>query len=218
MAALERATGFSREYAWFLKLDIRKYFDSIPHDRLMAMLARVFKDPDLLDLFRRIIDSHESASGCGLPIGSLMSQHFANLYLDPVDRLVKERLRIPGYVRYMDDMVLWAENRRELVEALGSVRILADDRLGLALKRPEGILNRSAHGVSFCGFRVFPGWRTLGRAGRKRFLSKLRTLERWHAVGRIGGLELQSRATCLCAFACEGNTWQFRFRVLAEPA
>ena len=91
--ASQRARHFARRYAFFLKLDIRKYFDSISHENCCARLARKFKDRRLLDLFDRIIASYESAPGRGVPIGSLTSQHFANFYLGWFDRFVKERLR-----------------------------------------------------------------------------------------------------------------------------
>ena len=76
-----------------------------------SWLARKFKDRRLLDLFGRIIASYEVAPGRGVPIGSLTSQHFANFYLGGLDRFVKERLAAGGYVRYMDDFVVWGEDR-----------------------------------------------------------------------------------------------------------
>jgi hypothetical protein len=62
-----------------------------------------------LDLFGRIVCSFRGGMRRGLPIGSLTSQHLANFYLGWFDRFVKEQLRIRGYVRYMDDMGLWAD-------------------------------------------------------------------------------------------------------------
>ena len=106
VAALQRAQHFARRNPFFLNMDIRKYFDSIPHQRLYEKLCRLFKDSALLELFRQILDSH-SSSQRGLPIGSLTSQHFANFYLGHLDRFVKEHLRVRGYVRYMDDFVIW---------------------------------------------------------------------------------------------------------------
>jgi hypothetical protein len=50
----------------------------------------------------------------GLPIGNLTSQFFANVLLDGVDHFVKEELRIPGYVRYCDDLVLFADDKEAL--------------------------------------------------------------------------------------------------------
>ena len=94
-AAVLRAT-YSRRHEWCVHLDLRKYFDSIPHARLSAMLRTRFKDARLLELFDRIIGSFRGAEGVGLPIGSLTSQHFANFYLGPCDRFVKESLGVPG--------------------------------------------------------------------------------------------------------------------------
>ena len=88
-AAIARAHIFTRRQSWFLKLDVRKYFDSVPHARLKSYLERRFKDPRLLELLKRIIACYRGELGIGLPIGSLTSQHFANFYLGWLDRYVK---------------------------------------------------------------------------------------------------------------------------------
>lgn len=90
LAALETARRHCRKFPYFLKLDIRKYFDSVGHDCLIGQLHRVFKDAALLRLLEGIVRSFETAPGCGLPIGNLTSQHFANLYLGLLDRLLAE--------------------------------------------------------------------------------------------------------------------------------
>lgn len=86
--AIARARDYQRSHQWFLKLDVRKYFDSIDHCTLKALLARRFKDLRLLDIFARIIDSASVLPGNGLPIGNLTSQHFANFYLGHLDHFV----------------------------------------------------------------------------------------------------------------------------------
>ena len=96
--AVRRAQGFARQHEWFIKGDVRKFFDSVPHDWLKSLLRRKFKDDQLLAWFERIIDTYETEPGHGLPIGNLTSQYFANCYLDPLDRFVKERLQLKGYV------------------------------------------------------------------------------------------------------------------------
>ena len=98
IAALHRAMHFSARFNYVIKLDIRKYFDSIYYQELLARLKRRYKDRRLLGLFRRIVCSH-TGNGRALPIGSLTSQHFANFYLGWFDRFVKERLGVQGYVR-----------------------------------------------------------------------------------------------------------------------
>lgn len=105
-AALEAAQKFARGHAWFLKMDVRKYFDSIPKDRLMERLGRVFAEAPVLNMFAHIIQAHQPSVSCGLPIGSLISQHCANLYLDVVDRHVTQMKGCGAYVRYMDDFVV----------------------------------------------------------------------------------------------------------------
>ncbi|MCK5198417.1 MAG: group II intron reverse transcriptase domain-containing protein, partial [Spirochaetales bacterium] len=112
--AVRRAFYFSKKYSYFVKMDIRKYFDSIDHAVLKNLLRRKIKDKSVLDLLDSIIDSYAKTPGRGIPIGNLTSQYFANFYLGFADRYIKETLKITGYVRYMDDMVIWGENQQKL--------------------------------------------------------------------------------------------------------
>jgi hypothetical protein len=214
-AAVERAMRFAGHHPWFLKLDFRKYFHSIDHQRLLELLARKFKDRRLLDLLGRIIASYEVAPGKGLPIGSLTSQHFANFYLAGLDRFVKERLCAGGYVRYMDDLVVWGGDRHWLAAARDRIADFADVDLSLELK-PDPCINRCGFGMDFLGCRVFPSHISLNRRSRVRFRRKLRWLEREHAAGRLDELSLQQRATALVAFTRAGSTasWRWRSRVI----
>ncbi|MFO0905756.1 MAG: reverse transcriptase/maturase family protein [Pirellulales bacterium] len=215
VAAVLRAQQFSRRYGWYLKLDIRRYFDSIPHQPLNARLTRLFKDARLLSLFARVIAGFRGKLGRGLPIGSLTSQHFANFYLGWFDRWVKERWRVPGYVRYMDDMLLWSDSRDQLRELKESAHEDFLGELGLELK-PNAFVNRSHLGVDFLGCRVYAWGATLNRRSRVRYQRKITSLERQHERGEISGLELQQRATALVAFtqAAGVASWRFRRRTL----
>lgn len=214
LKALERAAHFSRCFPCFLKLDIRKYFDSIPHAPLLARLQRLFKDRELLRLFERIVRLYRGDLGRGLPIGSLTSQHFANFYLGWFDRFVKERLQIRGYVRYMDDMVLWGNSSQELQQVHQTCRELLQDELQLELKPFH--INSTSHGMDFLGCRVFSSHLELNRRSRRRFVRKLTQLEAQFLEGELDEQELQQRATALTAFARTPRlrSWQFRHRVL----
>lgn len=104
---LDRLKSFMQRYyrqfgadGWVLKCDISKYFYRINHDVLKSQLRRVIHDPDVLWLLDLIIDSTE---GPGIPIGNHTSQWFAILYLSGMDHMIKERLGIKFYGRYMDD-------------------------------------------------------------------------------------------------------------------
>jgi RNA-directed DNA polymerase len=213
LAALERATGYASRSGWFLKLDIRKYFESIPHDRLMTALRRRFKDRRLLGLFERLLTEHPAeTAGVGLPIGSLLSQHLANFYLGPVDRLCLEKLHVKGYVRYMDDFVIWSDDAVGLGQAWRQIGEFVEEILGLGLKS-SAHMNRTTHGMDFCGFRIFPGWRVLNRRSRRRWVARLREIE-----DLSDEREKQQRAQAILGFAMEGSSWHFRRRALARAS
>jgi RNA-directed DNA polymerase len=219
IAALQRAQRFARHFPFFLKLDIRKYFDSVPHEPLLERLARRLEDRRLLDLLERIVRSFRGSVGRGLPIGSLTSQHLANFYLGWFDRFAKEVLRVKGYVRYMDDMALWAGTKATLKEALSAGEACLREELRLELK-PTPYLNRTEHGLDYLGCRIFKHHTTLNRRSRQRFRRQLARLEQDFVAERIGAHELQQRATALVAFTRTPglSAWRFRRGVLQELA
>jgi len=219
LAALERARRFAGRFDFFLKLDVRKYFDSVPHGELLARLARLFKDAKLLDLWGQIVHSFRPAVGRGLPIGALTSQHMANFYLGWFDRFVKEQLHIKGYVRYMDDMVLWGLSSNALTRVHKQCEEFLKEQLGLSLKGTPHI-NRSSRGMDFLGCRIYQRHMTLNRRSRQRFRHKLAAIESLYEGGHIDERELQSRATALTAFTeTPGlSSWRCRRRVLEQLA
>lgn len=115
-AALDRAKQYQSKFEYFLKLDVRKFFDTISHNKLKNALRNKIKGNEILQLFYKIIDSYHTNLGRGIPIGNLTSQYFANHLLAEADHFVKEKLRVKAFVRYMDDMVLWGYNKNELLK------------------------------------------------------------------------------------------------------
>jgi len=214
-AAVRRAEVFAGQQPFFLKLDIRKYFDSIAHGPLAAALARKFKDAGMLAWFGRILGAYATAPGKGLPIGSLTSQHLANFYLGQLDRFVKERLRCPWYVRYMDDFVLWGSSAAELRELQRAIEAFLAAELDLRAK-DSPYINRTSHGMDFLGCRVRPGYSMLNARSRKRFRHKLRCYGAALAAGRWSEEDFQRHAQPLCAFALQVRSWRFRRSVLED--
>jgi hypothetical protein len=213
-AAIVRALRFTRRDRWFVKLDARKYFDSISHTLLMARLERRFDDDRLLDLFYKIITAYRGKLGVGLPIGSLTSQHLANYYLNDLDRFIKESLRLKGYVRYMDDLVIWGSTREGLDQAMCDCRTYAADVLRLEFKPSQ--VCRSESGVDFLGSRIFPTHIELNGRSKRRWRRRLRVLEHAEKFGLITEAALQRRLTSLVAFSRAGGikSWRFRQSVL----
>ncbi len=167
----------------------------------------------MLALFGKIIGSYETAPGRGLPIGNLTSQHFANHYLAPLDRFIKEGLRRRAYVRYMDDFVVWGSRREELNGVRARVREFLAEELKLELKA-EPCLNRTAMGMDFLGYRLFPGTMRLARRSKVRFARKFRSYERAFLEGEWGEAELQRRVQALLAFVMPADSAAFRRHVL----
>jgi len=205
--AVMKARKYARRYAWFMKCDFRKYFDSIAHDGVLRMLTRKFKDPYLLQWFGRILGSYEKTPGRGLPIGNLTSQHFANLYLDPLDRLAEARGF--AYVRYMDDFVFWADSKAELLNLRRELTDFIHERLSLEFKE-QPFVNRTALGMDFLGLRVFPSAVRLSRSARRRYLDGVRACEWACRNGKIGELECQARETSLTAFVSFADSRDWR--------
>lgn len=147
MAAYYRKNGAG---GWVLKCDVRKYFYRINHDVLKTQLRRLIKDRDVLWLLDMIIDSTE---GPGIPIGNHTSQWFAILYLSDMDHMIKERLGIKYYGRYMDDFYLIHEDRAYLQFCLEEIRRFLVP-MGLELNQKTAIFPLS-QGIDFLGFRTY---------------------------------------------------------------
>ena len=215
LAAVARGRVFCDGHGWFLKMDIRKYFDSIDHGILYGLLGRQFKDRALMELFGRIIESYETAPGKGLPIGSLTSQHFANFYLAPLDRYVKETLHCRAYVRYMDDFVIWSQERETLAEILPLLERFLEEKLALRFKEAP-FINRTSLGMDFLGYRLFPGKTRLNRRSKQRFFRKLRSYADDFHAGVLEEGAVQEGVTALLAFLKHADTKEFRRKVFCE--
>ncbi len=212
-AAVERAQHFTRKYSWFLKLDVRKFFDSIHHEVVKAQLRRMFKDSRLLEILDQIIDSYESSPLRGVPIGNLTSQYFANHYLAGLDHYIKEVLQIKAYVRYMDDMVLWHNEKAVLKEAHEAICAFVENNLRCELK-PE-VLRKTKLGLPFLGYMIHPHHIRLTARSKRRFLQKMKKLMEKHQSGEWSESECQRRAQSLLAFTQHADSHFLRKKLLS---
>lgn len=212
LVALEEAQRQCGRHAWYLKLDIRRYFDSVPHARLIERLWCIFKDPRLLRVFERIIRSFEVRPGCGLPIGNLTSQHFANLYLDRVDRHIEAQRCEDGgrfvVLRYMDDLLVFGRTYEALAGLRKVLRAEVVPSLGLSLKQER--IGRTSDGVGFLGCVVWRSHRELNRRSRIRFTEMIERMDRGVAEGWLSEEEAQRRGTAMVAYARTASSLRFR--------
>jgi RNA-directed DNA polymerase len=190
--ALREALRLTRRYGAFLKLDVRHHFETIDHAVLKGVLRSRIKDRRFLELCNRITDfgAPGSPPGRGLPIGNLTSQHFANAFLTPLDHLVVHRLRPSGYVRYMDDLLLFDDSQCRLAEHEVAIATFLSESLRLDVKTEATRRGAPSSGVPFLGFRLFPGVIRLLPSRRRRLRKQLQALD---LLGRVPGHESEQR-------------------------
>ena len=158
-----KARELARRHAYFLKLDVRHYFDSIPHERLLDVLLPMFREREVRDLIERIVREPlpNLPQGVGLPIGNLTSQWFANAYLDALDHRISREWQVGGrYLRYMDDLLVFADTKAECWYLAAEIEEWLTRERALELKTEATIVASVSEGVPFLGLRIFSGsWR-----------------------------------------------------------
>ncbi len=179
--ALDRFKAFSQKVGrnntrtvWVLKCDIRKFFASMKHNKLMTILESHIPDPDILNLLREIISSFEVTPKTGLPLGNLTSQLFANVYMNEFDQFVKHRLRAKYYIRYADDFVFLSEDRGYLESLIPQLNEFLETNLGLTMHPDKVYIKSFASGVDFLGWVHFSDHRVLRTVSKRRMFTKLR--------------------------------------------
>jgi len=181
------ARKVSRNYTaprWALKLDIRKFFDSIYHQILSGLLERRIADQELLGLLRHVIESFVHSPGKGMPLGNLTSQLFANVYMDPFDKFVKHRLKAKYYLRYSDDFIVLGNDPDELLGYFVEMSRFLKTELKLSIHPDKVILRKLSWGHRFrrlCRPAALP---TAAAQNRPANLQKSYSLQ----PGRVGQL------------------------------
>ena len=217
-AATRRLQMLSRRHEWYVKLDIRHYFETVDHDVLRALLAGLIQDRRVLALAFTILEAGARTPGFGLPIGNLTSQHFGNLLLGRLDHHLREQIRVPAMVRYMDDIVLLGPDRASVRRLRVSVQRFVERELHQEIKREATCLGPVGVGIPFLGFRIWPRLVRLDAARARRFRGRVRALERALAAGDMGEDEVGRCARSLFAWAEQADTWRFRVDLLAGLA
>lgn len=227
--ALYRLEHFLRENynrhgpeGWVLKGDIRQYFTNINHEILKRLLYRGLEDARIRNLLDCIIGSFhtENRPGTGLPMGNISSQWFALLYLDPLDRLVKEKLRISHYSRYMDDFVLIHPDKEYLRECLKRITSLIEDDLRLTLN-PKTQIFPIKNGVDYLGFHTYVTEtgkviRKLRKNSKARMKRKVRAFNEGYADGTMDYEAIRRSVASWVGHARHGNTYRLRQHILGK--
>lgn len=211
-AAIQRVQDLANQYPYALRGDVRQFFPSIDHALLREQLALVIRDDDGLWLIDQIL-----ASGAGilrdeydmvwfpgddllaanrvrgLPIGNLTSQFWANVMLNPVDHFVKRELRCPAFARYVDDMILFADDTRDLY-AWKNALIERLQRYRLTIHEAEADVIAVEQGIPWLGFVVYPHYRRVKARKVRQFSRRLQVRIEQYVDGEITLDELTASA------------------------
>lgn len=229
--ALDRCQRFARRYRYVLQFDIQQFFPAIDHAVLHDNLACKIVDPRVLWLVDKILasgngvlsevydmvyfpgdDLFAGVRPRGLPIGNLTSQIWANVYLSPFDHFVKRELRCPAYLRYVDDFLLFADDKSLLWEWKTAV---VERLVRLRLTVHPGAQPRPvSEGIPFLGFTVFPNRRRLKRRKGVNFQRRLHELVSSYARGALALDRVVASVQGWVNHARYGNTMGLRKSVL----
>ena len=189
--AVLRFLELARRFRCVLHLDIERYFPSVDHRILLALLAPRLRDPQVLELLEKVLDSGRElyerpemldfygparrgqGRPRGLPIGNLTSQWWGNLYLSGLDHFVKRELKPAGYLRYMDDFVCFADEPETLRNWRSEIRAWLWEERRLRLKLTRGHVHSTSTSHNFLGYRVTRRGVDLGEKAIRRFRRRL---------------------------------------------
>lgn len=151
--------------SYTLKLDVRKFFYRIDRAILQRLIERKIKDTALVEVMMMFAADDGPV---GIPIGNLLSQIYALIYLNPVDHFIKRQLKTGHYVRYVDDMLLVGLTRQQCLDHREAIIAFLADNLNLELSKST--IQKVKRGVNFVGYRT---WRSC-KFIRKHSLYKFR--------------------------------------------
>jgi retron-type reverse transcriptase len=159
---------------WFLKCDIKKFFNSVDHNILIELIEKKINCQNAIWLIGRIIGSFSTSERKGIPMGNITSQLFANIYLNELDQFVKHKLKIKYYIRYCDDFLIVENGNRKFESYISKINGFLKSNLKLVL-HPDKIIVRKYHqGIDFLGYVSFPNHRVLRTKTKRRILKKIK--------------------------------------------
>lgn len=212
--AKNETVRYVNQYPECLKVDVRKFFPSVNREVLKGMCDVIFGGcPPLRDIVRNIIDD---APKTGIPIGNLLSQYFANIYLTPLDRWLESIGA--HFTRYMDDIVIFGNTKDELRGILWDLEWFLESRLYLHLKPNWQMFSVASRGVDFVGYRIRRGMIILRKSTFAKLRRKVANIQKQIDLrGYISQSEVSSICSYLgwlihCTKRCRDDLYQRYFR------
>ena len=154
--ALRRCLEHANEgYGWVVDMDLEKYFDTVPQNKLLEMISQTIKDGRVISLLYRFMKAGVMENGVvvrseiGIPQGGPLSPILANIMLDRCDKELEKRgLR---FVRYADDMMIFARSERSARRIMESITNFIEKKLKLRVNREKTVVRKITNNVKFFG-------------------------------------------------------------------
>ena len=201
---------------WVLKCDIKKFFDSINHRILLAILAKKIADEDFFLLLQKIIISFYSDRTVdledkrGIPIGNLTSQFFSNIYLNELDQFIKHTVKVNYYVRYADDFVFLSPDKSYLEALLPQIEKFLRERLDLELHPQKISYRKFRSGVDFLGYIIFPHYILPRTKTRRRLFRKIYARVMDYKAGKIDEEKLNQTVQSYLGYLSHANSYSLQ--------
>ncbi len=232
--ALDQAQIWAKRYRYVLQCDVQQFFPAIDHTILQTTLERRIQDGQTRRLIRTILHSGKDAltesydlryfpgddlfaalRPRGLPIGNLTSQFWANCYLNGLDHFVNRTLGCGDYLRYVDDFLLFADDKNTLWRWRNAIiEYLA--KLRLTLHENTAQVRPTSEGVRFLGFVVYPQQRRLLRRKGIHYRRKLRRLLEDYRERKVQRIAIDASVQGWINHVRYANTWGLRRALLKE--
>ncbi len=229
---IRMASRIVNRYKYVFKADIVRYFPSIDHEILKEKIRRKIKCKKTLALIDQIVDnSNKQEPVChhfpgdsiftplqrnhGLPIGNLTSQLFANIYLDGLDHFIVHQLRKKFYVRYVDDFLVGGIDKHELHDTRQAIEVFLQG-VRLKLHRDKSVVFPVKRGLTFLGFRLYPGRVLAGKRCGRRFVARLKQLQQEYAEGTVDLKTIKQVVSSYNGHLKHGATEKLRATILWE--
>jgi hypothetical protein len=172
---------------YFVKIDIRHFYDNVRIEILMRELSIRIKDEWFLYVIRLCLTGFKK----GIPLGFYVSQWLANYILEPLDNFITEKLGLKKFVRYMDDMVFYANAKKVLHGAITAIRQFIGRRFRLKLKNNYQVCRFyyekkgkvTGRPLDFMGFLFF---RSKVLIRKRIMLEAVRLAKRLHKAKKAG--------------------------------
>lgn len=164
-----------------LKLDIRKFFHSIDRGVLRQLIVCKIKDKNILDIMMLFT---KKGGSTGIPIGNLLSQIYATIYLSPLDHCIKRNFKIKYYARYVDDFILFGLTRNECLKYRAQIIKFIKYNLGLELSKST--IQKIKRGVNFVGYRTWKHKRLIRKHSLYKFNKKVKNNQQKSIMSLLG--------------------------------